>query len=50
MIEMHQNTKPKLIPIIDMLDTKTSTTTDNEEQLHKRSVRTKRRTNDEVIK
>ncbi len=51
MIEIHQNTKPKLIPIIDMLDAKTSTiTTVNEEHLQKRSVRIKRRTNDEVIK
>jgi len=53
---MHQNTKikPKLIPIIDMLDDKTSTTIVNDEQPivepQKHNVRAKRRTNDEVIK
>jgi hypothetical protein len=54
MIEIHQNKKIKLIPIIDMFDAKTSTTTVNEEQPiiepQKRSIRAKRRTNDEVIK
>jgi hypothetical protein len=55
MIEIHQKATTKPTPIIEMLDAKTSSSsTINEEQPviepPKRSVRAKRRTDDEVRK
>ena len=54
MIEMHQNTQVKPIPTVEMFVDRTSTTTNgNEEQPtndpQKRVLRSKRRTNEEVI-
>ena len=53
MIEIHQNTKTKSIPVIEMLDGRTSTSTVYEEEPivepQKPTIRAKRRTDDEVI-